>query len=170
MVIILSMLLLMKKWSPECYNFPQTKIDCTISKLHSQSKNIQQRKERQHKFRWHHESGLQGFTPVSICQTAEVQMGWKRGISCHPFQVVRPKPCQCELVLQTLTYDREKKAWNGETCVAWHVNYHIILDKLMQYGYHGLDPGSKVQYLLNGIRCDKLFKAVATVRAHHDKY
>ena len=40
----------------------------------------------------------------------------------------------------------------------------------MEYGYQGLDPGSKVQYLLNGIRCDKLAMAVAAVRAHPDKY
>ena len=40
----------------------------------------------------------------------------------------------------------------------------------MDYEYQGLDPGSKVQYLLNGIRCNKLSTAVATVRAHPDKY
>ena len=40
----------------------------------------------------------------------------------------------------------------------------------MEYGYQGLDPGSKVQYLLNSMRCDKLSTAVATVRANPDKY
>ena len=40
----------------------------------------------------------------------------------------------------------------------------------MEYGYQGLDPGSKVPYSLNGIRCDKLSTAVAAVRAHPDKY
>ena len=40
----------------------------------------------------------------------------------------------------------------------------------MKYGYQGLDPGSKVLYLLNGIRCDKLSTEVATVRSHPDKY
>ena len=40
----------------------------------------------------------------------------------------------------------------------------------MEYRYKGLDPGSKVQYLLNGIKCDKLSTAVTTVRAHPDKY
>ena len=40
----------------------------------------------------------------------------------------------------------------------------------MEYGYQGLDPGSKVRYLLNGIRCNKLSTAVATVRTHQDKY
>ena len=40
----------------------------------------------------------------------------------------------------------------------------------MEYGYQGFDPGLKVQYLLNGIMCDKLFIPVATVKAHPDKY
>ena len=40
----------------------------------------------------------------------------------------------------------------------------------MEYGYQVLDPGLKIQYLLNGIRSDKLFTAVATVRMHPDKY
>ena len=34
----------------------------------------------------------------------------------------------------------------------------------------GLDPGSKVHCLLNGIRCDKLSTAVTTVRVHPGKY
>ena len=33
-----------------------------------------------------------------------------------------------------------------------------------------LDPTSIVQYLLNGIRCDKLFTAVTAVRANPDEY
>ena len=44
------------------------------------------------------------------------------------------------------------------------------MENLLKYGYQGLDPGSKVLYLLNGIRCDKLSTVVATVRVHPDKY
>ena len=51
-----------------------------------------------------------------------------------------------------------------------HVKYHIILENLKDYGHQGLNPGSKVHYQLNGIRCDKLFIAVATVQAHPGKY
>ena len=39
----------------------------------------------------------------------------------------------------------------------------------MEYGYEGIDLGSKVKCLLNGIRCDKLSEAVSTVRVHPDK-
>ena len=74
------------------------------------------------------------------------------------------------MALQTSKYDGEKKAWNWEKYVAWHVKYHIILGNLMECGYQGLNPGSKVRYLLNGIRCDKLSTKVATVRAYPDRY
>ena len=77
---------------------------------------------------------------------------------------------KAEMALQISTYDGEKKAWNWEKYVAQHVKYHIILGNLMEYGYQGLDPGSNVWYLLNGIRCDKLSTAIAKVRVHPDKY
>ena len=44
------------------------------------------------------------------------------------------------------------------------------MGNLMEYGYQGLDPGSKVRYLLNSFRCNKLSPAVSTVRVHLDKY
>ena len=77
---------------------------------------------------------------------------------------------EAEMALQMSMYDGKKKALNWEKYVAWHVKYHIILGNLMEYGYQGLDPGSKVWYLLNGIKCNKLSTSVATVRAHPDKY
>ena len=42
--------------------------------------------------------------------------------------------------------------------------------KLMEYWCQGLDPGLKVQYILNDIRCDKSPTAVATARVHPDNY
>ena len=77
---------------------------------------------------------------------------------------------EAEMVLQMSTYDGEKKAWNWKKYVAGHVKYHIILGNRMEYEYQGLDPGSNIRYLLNGIRCDKLSTTVATFRAHPDKY
>ena len=74
------------------------------------------------------------------------------------------------MALQTSMYDGKNRAWNWETYVAYHVKYHIILMNLMEYGYQGLNPGSKIQYLLNDIRCDKLSTAFAAVRAYPDKY
>ena len=57
-----------------------------------------------------------------------------------------------------------------ENYVSCHFKYHIILGNLMEYGYRGLDPGFKFRYLLNSIRCDKLFTTVAAVRAYPDRY
>ena len=67
-------------------------------------------------------------------------------------------------------HDEKKKTWNWEKYVAWHVEDHIILGNLMDCGYQCLDPGSKVQYQLNGIRCNKLPTAVVAVNVHPYKY
>ena len=67
-------------------------------------------------------------------------------------------------------YGVEKKAWNWKKYVAQHVKYHNILGLLMEERHQDLYPVSKVQYLLNGIRSDKLSTAVAAVKAHPDKY
>ena len=40
----------------------------------------------------------------------------------------------------------------------------------MEYRYQGIDPGSKVRYLLNGIRFDELSTAVTAVRVYPNKY
>ena len=62
---------------------------------------------------------------------------------------------KAKLVIHISTHDGEKKAWNWENYVAQNGKYHIILGSLMEYGYQGLDPGLKIQYPLNGMRCDK---------------
>ena len=59
---------------------------------------------------------------------------------------------KAETALQMLTYDGEKKAWNCEK----YVSQHIIFENLTEYEYQGLNTGSKVYYLLNGIRCKKV--------------
>ena len=51
---------------------------------------------------------------------------------------------EAKLVLEMAIYYGEKKAWSWENYVAQHVKYDIILGNLMDYGYQGLDPGSKV--------------------------
>ena len=77
---------------------------------------------------------------------------------------------EAEAAFQTSTHEREKKAWKWEKYASWYIKYHTILENLMECGYQGLDLGLKVWYLLNGIRCDKFFTAVAAVNAHKGKY
>ena len=77
---------------------------------------------------------------------------------------------EAKMALQMLTNDEKKKAQNWEKYVVQHVKYHIVVGNLMEYGYQKLDPRSKVRYLLNSIRCEKLSTAVTAVMAHPDKY
>ena len=57
------------------------------------------------------------------------------------------KGSKAETALQTLTCNREKKELNWEKYVSCHVKYHNVLENLTEYGYQGLDPGTKA--LLN---------------------
>ena len=75
-----------------------------------------------------------------------------------------------EAALQMSAFDDKKKALKWKTYVSWHVKYNIILENLRKYGYQDLDLVSKVCYLLSSIKCDKLFTAIATVKAHPDRY
>ena len=96
--------------------------------------------------------------------------GWGVYYAIHCPNHVNATASEVEMALQTSTYDAEKKAWNWEKYVTGNIKYCFIIENLKEYGYQDLDPGLKVWYLLNGIRCDKLFTAVATVRAHPDRY
>ena len=51
---------------------------------------------------------------------------------------------EAEMALHMSMNDGKKRAWNWEKYVASHVKYYIILLNLMEYGYQGLDPWSKV--------------------------
>ena len=73
-----------------------------------------------------------------------------------------------EAALQMSTENEGKKAWNWEKYVSWHVKHH--LENAKEYGYQGLNPVMKVHYVLNGIRCNKLFTVVASTKAHTDNY
>ena len=67
-------------------------------------------------------------------------------------------------------YNGEMKTWKGEEYESQHVKYHNIFKNIKEYGYQDLDTGLKVHYLLNGVRCDKLFMAIATVKSQPGKY
>ena len=59
-------------------------------------------------------------------------------------------------MLNTVQYHGEKCQWNFEKYALMHLRQHLILEALMAHGYVGIDPGSKVRYLLAGIRCSTL--------------
>ena len=63
---------------------------------------------------------------------------------------------EAENMLSTTRYDGEKHQWNFEEYTLMHLPQHLILEALVAHGYVGIDPGSKVRFLLAGIRCSTL--------------
>ena len=63
---------------------------------------------------------------------------------------------QAERKLQNTTYTGEGRRWNFEKYVKTHVDQHQILQDLTRHGYSGIDPRSKVRYLIDGIKTKDL--------------
>lgn len=61
-----------------------------------------------------------------------------------------------ETQLQNTTYNGDTRRWNFERYVATQVEQHHILTDLTRHGYAGIDPRSKVRYLMNGIKTKEL--------------
>jgi hypothetical protein len=61
-----------------------------------------------------------------------------------------------EAKLRKTSYTSERKRWNFERYVNTQKEQHNILEGLTQYGYSGIDEGTKVRVLLEGIKIDKL--------------
>ena len=59
-------------------------------------------------------------------------------------------------MLALVQYKGEMRQWNFEKYALMHLRQHLILEALVIHGYTGIDAGSKVRYLLNGIRCAAL--------------
>ena len=63
---------------------------------------------------------------------------------------------KAETVLNTVQYHGKKRQWTFEKYALMHFCQYLILEALMAHGYVGTDPGSKVRFLLAGIRCSTL--------------
>jgi hypothetical protein len=63
---------------------------------------------------------------------------------------------EAEQVPTLVQYKGETRQWNFEKYALMHLRQHLILKALVIHGYTGIDAGSKVRYLLNGIRCAAL--------------
>lgn len=61
--------------------------------------------------------------------------------------------------LKTTVYNGEQRRWDFEKYVNVHKQQHSIVEGLVEHGYTGIDPRSKVRYLLDGIKTEK-FDAV----------
>jgi hypothetical protein len=64
--------------------------------------------------------------------------------------------------LKTTVYNGEQRRWDFvERYINAHKSQHSIMEGLVEHGYTGIDPRSKVRYLLDGIKTDK-FDSVKT--------
>ena len=70
-----------------------------------------------------------------------------------------------ELRLTTLSYSGEQRRWNFQRYVKGHVDQHIILEGLVQYGYAGIDKRTKVRHLMDGIKTTALDPVKSTIIA-----
>ncbi len=60
---------------------------------------------------------------------------------------------EAEQMLASVQYKGKTRQWNFEKYVLTHLRQHLILEALVVHGYTGINAGSKVRYLLNGIKC-----------------
>ena len=63
--------------------------------------------------------------------------------------------------LKTTVYSGEQRRWDFERYINVHKSQHSIMEGLVEHRYNGIDPRSKVCYLLDGIKTDK-FDSVKT--------
>ena len=63
---------------------------------------------------------------------------------------------EAENMLTLARYNGKKRQWNFKKYALMHLRQHLILEALMAHGYVGIDPGSKVRFLVAGIRCTTL--------------
>ena len=57
--------------------------------------------------------------------------------------------------LKNTVYNGEKRRWDFEKYVNTHKQQHSVLEGLTEHGYVGIDPPSKVGYLLDGIQTNQ---------------
>ena len=69
---------------------------------------------------------------------------------------VQNQAAQAEKTLHALTYVKEMRNFMFETYVMKTVEQHVILEGLTEYGYQGIDDGTKVCLFLEGIMAPEL--------------
>ena len=75
-----------------------------------------------------------------------------------------------ERKLQNSQYDGERKGWDWDKYVALHKEQHAIMESLTDYGYSGMDNGTKVCHFLQCIKSTELEAAVNVIWAQPEKY
>jgi hypothetical protein len=61
-----------------------------------------------------------------------------------------------ETKLNNALYNGENERFTWETCVRIHMEHHVVLNGMKEYGYSGIDESSKVRILMKGIKRTEL--------------
>jgi hypothetical protein len=72
---------------------------------------------------------------------------------------------EAEAKIGSVSYTGERKKWTWEKYVQIHAQQHAVLNGLTDYGYSGIDNGTKVRKLMVGIKTDTLDTVKAVVLA-----
>ena len=86
-----------------------------------------------------------------------------------PDHVVR-QSADAEGKLQKTYYDGERKTWDWDKYFALHKEQHAIMESLTDYGYSGMDYGTKVCHFLQGVKSSELDAAVNVFCTQPEKY
>ena len=70
--------------------------------------------------------------------------------------------------LQNSNCDGERKKLDWDKYVALHKEEHAIMESLTDYGYSGMDSGTKVRHFFKGIKSYELEAIVNVVCAHQN--
>jgi hypothetical protein len=73
-----------------------------------------------------------------------------------------------EIKLTTNVNHGETKWFNWERYMRIHMEQHVVLKGMMEYGYAGIDECTKVWYLLPGIKTSALTPCTANLMATPD--
>ena len=57
---------------------------------------------------------------------------------------------------KSTVYNGEQCRWDFEKYINLHKSQHSIMEGLVEHRYTGINPRSKVRYLLDGIKTDKI--------------
>ena len=63
---------------------------------------------------------------------------------------------KAEKILGTNTYSGEKRSWNFEKYATTHKEQQNILEGIVEHGYTGVENGTKVRYIMEGIKDTRL--------------
>ena len=65
--------------------------------------------------------------------------------------------------LKSTAYNGEQRRWDFERYANVQTSQHSILEGLVEHGYYGIDPRSKVRFLLDGIKTGKFDSVKAQI-------